>query len=113
MLPSMGDIVIYHFEHIDFDHAVVDDLRNLGTRSLRSRPAIVTEAMADGVVHLKVFFDTGDTPTLAHLTPSARYFGGPVRSARPHHEPTGEVGRVERLPVANHTWSWRPGEPRR
>jgi len=99
MMPSMGGIVFYHFEHILED----------GTAVLQARPAIVVDANTDGVCELHVFFSIGDRAfSQASLGPDDADRTRYRLDVQPHLEHAGEIGRVERKPPMPNTWSWPP-----
>ncbi len=92
MVPSIGRIVIYHFEREGLG----------GTRGLVSRPAIVISVTAAeaSTCELHVFFSHLDG-ALA-IPPSTQALRVGVKA---HHE-GGEIGVIEVKPPEHHTWSW-------
>ena len=114
MKPRLGDIVYYYFEHHPDDGGARP--WRPGPPELRHRPAIVVDidntpdGMGD-VVSLTIFWGPGDRPVLWDVLQRGSD-GNPSEvtlwpRVKPHHEPKGEVGKVERIPPAPHTWSWR------
>lgn len=106
MLPTIGDIVIYHFTHvewIDFDKS---------KEEIRSRPAVVVdipiESMAkNGACSLHVFYAYSDV-NKHDRDPG---FTTLMSEVPAHCEAMGEVGQIESATPKPHTWSWR--RPRR
>lgn len=99
MLPSMGDIVLYHFDKFELK---------------QSRPAIVLEAVEASVVHLNVFWldtDKYRVEAMGGIVFQQRIPEAIRHDVYPHCEPTEEVGRVKNMPVAHHTWSWPKSTP--
>jgi hypothetical protein len=99
MMPSLGRIVLYHFENL-FDNGAV---------ALRARPAVVVDADGGGVCELHVFFSVGDqTMSETDGTPDDAGRHPDNLDVRPHQELRGEVGKIERQVPLPGTWSWPP-----
>lgn len=119
MIPTIGDIVLYHFKHTGYDDVDPERRANIElSRSIDyavrerllesamegkiiSRPAIVLEVYEDVSIDVMVMFTPFDRVNGATVD-------GPdtVYRVPPHQERT-ERGVVELMPVLDHTWSRR------
>ncbi len=99
MMPSMGRIVFYHFENLFED----------GTTTVRTRPALVVDADAQGFCVLHVFFSPADQTfsPAAHETDWASKTPDKI-AVPPHREATAEIGWAMREQPKPGTWSWPP-----
>lgn len=105
MIPNLGDIVLYHFSQLENGYA-----------HHRVRPAVVTNiSPGNGDHDLHVFWHPTDRPI---RSPEICEIDGAVRvqdetsttvlHVRPHHEPAGEMGRMEKAVAQDYTWTWPP-----
>ena len=120
MIPTIGDIVLYHFKHTGFDvepaFAPATPLppinmykgpTGLGRADsalegkIISRPALVLEVYEDISIDVMVMFSPMDRVNHAIVDGPETVFRVP-----PHQERT-ERGVVELMPVLDHTWSRR------
>lgn len=103
MLPTMGDLVLYHFSNVY--GRMPAGLLNVGPCT---RPALViSEPDGDGRALLQPFYALLDEPTANHTG-----MAGPgVIPALPHREPSGEIGVIGKAGPKPGTWSWRPTRP--
>jgi hypothetical protein len=100
MLPTIGDVVLYHFSHVH--GRLPGGLRNVVTFT---RPAIViSDPDDDGRVRLQPFYGFLDDPTPDHTGVA----GPTVIPVPPHRDPGGEVGVIGTASPKPSTWSWRP-----